>query len=58
MFREWRERGSFESTEQRVCDQAKEIRRNVWLSQLELDANKRQVEDEFQVKFGEMLQRT
>ena len=28
MFREWRDRGMFESTEQRVCDQARAIRRN------------------------------
>ena len=34
MFREWRDRGLFESTEQRVCDQARVIRRNGWLSQL------------------------
>ena len=28
MFREWRDRGLFESTEQRVCDQARTIREN------------------------------
>ena len=43
----------FESTEQRVCDQARAIRKNEWLSQLELEAIKRQVEDEFQGEFGE-----
>ena len=53
MFREWSDRGLFESTEQRVCDQARAIRKNGWLSQLELDAIKRQVEDEFQGDFGE-----
>ena len=53
MFREWRDRGLFESTEQRVCDQARAIRKNEWLSQLELETNKRQVEDEFQGEFGE-----
>ena len=42
----------FESTEQRVCDQARAIRKNGWLSQLELETIKRQVEDEFQGKFG------
>ena len=52
MFREWRDRGLFESTEQRVCDQARAIRKNGWLSQLELEAIKRQVEDEFQDEFG------
>ena len=53
MFREWRDRGLFESTEQRVCDQPRAIRKNGWLSQLELEAIKRQVEDEFQGEFGE-----
>ena len=53
MFREWSDRGLFESTEQRVCDQARAIRKNGWLSQLELDAIIRQVEDEFQGDFGE-----
>ena len=48
MFREWKDRGLFESTEQRVCDQARAIRRNGWLSQLELKTIKIQVEDEFQ----------
>ena len=53
MFKEWRDRGLFESTEQRVCDQARAIRKNGWLSQLELETIKRQVEDEFQGDFGE-----
>ena len=53
MFREWKDRGLFESTEQRVCDQARAIRKNGWLSQLELETIKRQVEDEFQGEFGE-----
>ena len=53
MFREWRDRGLFESTEQRVCDQARAIRKNGWLSQLELETIKRQVEDEFQGELGE-----
>ena len=48
MFREWRDRGMFESAEQRVCDQARAIRRKGWLSELELEAIKRQVEDESQ----------
>ena len=38
MFREWRDRGMFESTEQRVSDQARAIRKNGWLSELELEA--------------------
>ena len=47
MFREWRER-RFESIDQCVCDQARAIRKNSWLSELELEAIKRQVEDESQ----------
>ena len=43
----------FESTEQHVCDQARAIRKNGWLSPLELEAITRQLEDEFQVEFGE-----
>ena len=38
----------FESTEQRVCDQVRAIRKNGWLSELELEAIKRQVENESQ----------
>ena len=53
MFRECRDRGLFESTEQRVCDQARAIRKSGLLSQLELETIKRQVEDEFQGEFGE-----
>ena len=53
MFKEWRERGMFESTEQRVCDQARAIRKNGWLSELELEAIKRQIEDESQVDLYE-----
>ena len=53
MFREWRDRGLFQSAEQSVCDLARASRKNGWLSQLELKAIKIQVEDEFQGKFGE-----
>ena len=45
MFREWRERGMSESTEQRVCDQATTIRKKGWLSEPELEVIKRRVED-------------
>ena len=53
IFREWRDRGLFESTEQCVCDQPRAIRKNGWLSQLELEAIKRQVENESQGELGE-----
>ena len=46
MFKKWREKGMFESTEQRVCVQERATRKNAWLSELELEAIKRQVEDE------------
>ena len=39
-------KGSVESTEQRVYDQARVIRKNGWLSEVELDAIKVQVESE------------
>ena len=48
MCREWRESRIIESIEQRVYDQVREIRKNVWLSELELKSIKRQVEGEFQ----------
>ena len=52
MFEECRERGMFEATEQRVCDQTRAteqrvcgqtrvIRQNGWLSEPELEAIKR-----------------
>ena len=50
MFRERNEMGILESIEQRVCDQAKGIRKNDWLSELKLGPIKRQVEDESQVE--------
>ena len=48
IVREWRERGMFELTEQHMFDQARAIRKNGWLSELELETIKRQVEDESQ----------
>ena len=53
MCREWRDRGLFESTEQRVFDQARAVKRNGRLSPLELETIKRQVEDEFHGECGE-----
>ncbi len=46
MFREWRNRGMFESTEQRICDQARAIRKNGLLSDLELEMIKRSIKEE------------
>ena len=36
-MQEWKEHGVFEITEQRLCDQARDIRKNGWLSNLELE---------------------
>ena len=46
MFKEWRARGMFASIESSVCDQARAVRKNGWLSERELEALKRQVEGE------------
>ena len=46
MFREWKDKGMLESTEQRVCDQARAIRKNGWLSELELELIRRTIDDE------------
>ena len=45
-FRERRENRVFGSKEQRVCDQTRAIRKNSWLSELELEAIKKQQECE------------
>ena len=41
LFCEWKERGLFESTEQRICDQARAIRKNGWLTEVELETIRR-----------------
>ena len=42
----WRERHSFNVTEQRLCDQARMIRKNGWLTHVELEEIKRRVTTE------------
>ena len=54
MFREWRQRGMFDSTEQRVCDQARAIRKNGWLSELELESIRKKIESESQVDTSDL----
>lgn len=44
MHKEWRERGPFDVTEQRICDQARAIRKNGWLTEIELEFIRRNVE--------------
>ena len=46
MFRIRQEIGPFESTEQRVCDQARAIRKNGWSSEVETELLKRLIEVE------------
>jgi len=43
MYKEWQERGFFDVSEQRVCDQARAIRKNGWLTELELEMIQRRV---------------
>ena len=48
MFKIWQDLGGFEITEQRLCDQARAIRKNGWLSDLELEAIRREISNETQ----------
>ena len=44
MYREWLERGTFgDATEQKICDQAKAIIKNRWLTEIELEMIKRRI---------------
>ena len=45
-MQEWKEHGVFEITEQRLCDQARAIRKKSWLSDLELENILRMIEAE------------
>ena len=45
MQREWREKGVFEATKQRVCDQARAVRKNVRLTDLKLEKIRRNIWD-------------
>ena len=49
MIQEWKEHGVFEITKQRLCDQAKAIRRNGWLSNLKLENIWRMIEAESKI---------
>ena len=49
MMQEWKEHGVFELTEQRLCDQARAIRKNGWLSDLELENIWRMIEAESKI---------
>ena len=43
MHRQWKESGIFETTEQQICEQARAIRKNGWLTEVELELIKRRV---------------
>ena len=43
-MQEWKEHGVFEITEQQLCDQARAIRKNGWLSDLELENIRRMID--------------
>ena len=49
MMQEWKEHGVFEITEQGLCDQARAIRKNGWLSDLELENIRRMIDSESEI---------
>ena len=49
MMQEWKEHGVFEITEQRLREQARAIRKNGWLSDLELENIRRMIEAESEI---------
>ena len=48
-MQEWKEHRGFEITEERLCDQARAIRKNGWLSDLELENIWRMIEAESEI---------
>ena len=49
MMQEWKEQGVFEITEQRLYDQARDIRKTGWLSDLELENIRRMIDAESEI---------
>ena len=49
MMQEWKEHGVFEISEQRLCDQARAVRKNGWLSGLELENIRRMIDAESEI---------
>ena len=49
MMQEEKEHGVFEITKQRLCDQAEAVRKNSWLSDLELENIRRMIEEESEI---------
>ena len=46
---EWKEHGVFEINKQQLCDQARAIRKNSWLSDLELENIQRMIQAESEI---------
>ena len=46
IYSQWKIKGIFESPEQRICDQARAIKKNGWLYDVELEAIRRNIEKE------------
>ena len=49
MMQEWKQHGVSEITEQQLCDQARAIRKNGWLSDLELEDIQRMIDAESEI---------
>ena len=49
MMQEWKEHGVFQITEQRLCNQARALRENGWLSDLEFENIRRMIEAESEI---------
>ena len=49
MMQEWKQHGVSEITEQQLCDQARAIRKNDWLSDLELEDIRRMIDAESEI---------
>ena len=57
MYKAWQEKGIFQLTEQRITDQARAIRKNGWLTDIELEGIKRRVLNEERQEREEMPER-
>ena len=49
VMQEWKEHGVFQITEQRLCNQARALRENSWLSDLEFENIRRMIEAEIEI---------
>ena len=56
MLKAWKEREMFTVTEQRLVDQANQIRKKNWISDLEMEEIQREVEEGEHLDGGETLE--